>query len=152
MHFAGDGCRIATGGIEEYSMIRVAVPAFLLVAACATTAATERSDARERARLEKALVGLSAGAPQRCIRRDQYNEIRTFEGTILYVAGRGRMWRNDVVGNCPGLRRGDTLVSKTFGSQYCDGDLIETRAPTGGFLSGSCSLGKFTPYTREKGR
>ncbi|MDT8758878.1 hypothetical protein MZO42_09240 [Sphingomonas psychrotolerans] len=133
-------------------MMRLLMPTFLLIAACATTAATEQSDAREQARLAKALAGLTAGAPQRCLRRDEANEIRTFEGTILYVAGRGRMWRNDVVGNCPGLRRGDIVVSKTFGSQYCDGDLIQTRARTGGFLSGSCSLGKFTPYTREKGK
>ena len=131
-------------------MMRIAVPAFLLLAACTTTAATEQSDARDRARLTKALAGLKAGAPLRCIRRDQFNEIRTFEGTILYVAGRGRMWRNDVVGHCEGLRRGDIVVSKTFGSQYCDGDIIQTRSPMGGVLSGSCSLGKFTPYTRER--
>jgi len=132
--------------------MRIAVPAFLLLAACTTTAATEQSDTRDRARLTKALAGLKAGEPLRCIRRDQFNEIRTFEGTILYVAGRGRMWRNDVVGNCAGLRRGDIVVSKTFGSQYCDGDIIQTRSPMGGVLSGSCSLGKFTPYARDKGR
>ncbi|WP_158298978.1 hypothetical protein [Sphingomonas psychrotolerans] len=133
-------------------MMRLVLPALLLLGACTTTAATEQSDARDHARLEKALAGLSAGEPLRCIRRDQFNEIRTFEGTILYVAGRGRIWRNDVTGNCPGLRRGDIVVSKTFGSQYCDGDIIETRAATGGFLSGSCSLSKFTPYTRDEGR
>lgn len=129
-------------------MIRVAVPVLLLLAGCAATAGTEQSDARERARLDKALAGLSPGEPVQCLRRDQYNEIRTFEGTILYVAGRKRMWRNDVVGSCPGLRRGDILVSRSFGSQVCDRDIIQTRAPTGGFMTGSCSLGKFTPYTR----
>jgi hypothetical protein len=133
-------------------MMRLAVPGLLLLAACTTTAATEQSDARGRARLDKALAGLTPGEPLRCIRRDEVNEIRTFEGTILYVAGRGRMWRNQVVGDCPGLRRDDILVSKNFGSQYCDGDIIETRSRTGGFNSGSCSLGKFTPYTRAKGR
>lgn len=132
-------------------MIRVAVPALLLLAGCATTA-TEQSDTRGRARLEKALAGLTPGEPMRCLHRDRFNQIRTFDGTILYVAGRNRMWRNDVVGNCAGLRRGDIVVSKTFGSQYCEGDIIQTRSPTGGFLSGSCSLGKFTPYTRQNGR
>jgi hypothetical protein len=133
-------------------MMRLAMPAFLLLAACTTTAATEQSDARDRARMTRALAGLVPGEPLRCIRRDQFNEIRTFDGTILYVAGRGRMWRNDVVGHCEGLRRGDIVVSKTFGGQYCDGDIIQTRSPMGGVLSGSCSLGKFTPYTRDKGR
>lgn len=132
-------------------MIRVAVPALLLLAGCTTTA-TEQSDARDRARLEKALAGLTPGEPVRCLRRDQFNQIRTFEGTILYVAGRNRLWRNDVVGNCAGLRRGDIVVTRSFGSQVCDGDIIQTRSPTGGFLSGSCSLGRFTPYTRQNGR
>jgi hypothetical protein len=129
-------------------MIRVAVPVLLLLAGCAATAGTEQSDARDRARLDKALAGLIPGEPVRCLRRDQYNEIRTFDGTILYVAGRKRLWRNDVVGSCPGLRRGDIVVSRSFGSQACDRDIIQTRAPTGGFMSGSCSLGKFMPYTR----
>lgn len=133
-------------------MIRVAVPALLVLLAGCTTTAAEQSDARGRARLEKALAGLTPGEPMRCLRHEQVNQIRTFDGTILYVAGRNRLWRNDVVGNCAGLRRGDIVVSKTFGSQYCEGDIIQTRSPTGGFLSGSCSLGRFTPYTRQNGR
>jgi len=130
-------------------MIRVAVPILLLLASCTTTAATEQANARERARLERALAGLTPGTPVSCLRRDQYSEIRTFEGTILYVAGRNRLWRNDVVGNCAGLRRGDIVVTRSFGSQACNGDIVQTRSPTGGFLSGSCSLGKFTPFTRQ---
>lgn len=129
-------------------MIRVAIP-ILLLAGCATTAGTEQSGAREQARFERTLAGLTPGEPVSCLRRDEFNEIRTFEGTILYVAGRNRVWRNDVVGDCPGLRRGDIVVTRSFGSRVCDGDIIQTRAPTGGFLSGSCSLGKFTPYTRQ---
>ena len=132
-------------------MIRVAVPVLLLLGACTTTA-TEQSDARDRARLERALAGLTPGEPVRCLRRDQFNQIRTFDGTILYVAGRNRLWRNDVVGSCAGLRRGDIVVTRSFGGQVCDGDIIQTRSPTGGFLSGSCSLGRFTPYTRQNGR
>ena len=128
-------------------MIRVIVPA-LLLAACTTTAADERSDARDRARLEKALAGLTPGAPVRCVRFDQVTQTRSFPGTILYVAGRGRMWRNDVVGECTGLRRDDLIVSRNFGSQYCEGDQIQTRSRVGGFVSGSCSLGTFTHYTR----
>lgn len=129
-------------------MIRAAVPVLVLLAGCTTTA-TEQSDARERARLERALAGLTPGEPIRCLRRDQYNEIRPFGGTILYVAGRNRLWRNDVVGNCAGLRRDDIVVTRSFGGQACDGDIVQTRARNGGFLTGSCSLGKFTPYTRQ---
>lgn len=131
-------------------MIRVIVP-LLLLAGCATTAGTEQSNAREQARLEKALAGLAPGEPVRCLQREQSNEIRTFDGTILYVAGPGKIWRNDVVGTCMGLGRGDIVVSRGFGGRLCDGDLIKTLARTGGTMSGSCSLGKFTPYTRQTG-
>ena len=135
-------------------MIRFAVPAALLVVACAATAATSgqsspgRAEARQQARLERTLAGLTPQAPQRCLRRDQFNETRSFDGTILYVAGRNRVYRNDVVGTCPGLRRDDLVVVKTIGGQYCRGDIVQTRARTGGMLTGSCSLGEFTPYRR----
>jgi hypothetical protein len=135
-------------------MIRFAVPAILLVAACAATAAASgqsgagRTDARQQARFERTLAGLTPGTPLRCLRRDQFNEIRSFDGTILYVAGRNRVYRNNVVGTCPGLRRDDIVVVKTFGGRYCSGDIVQTRARTGGMLTGSCSLGEFTPYRR----
>jgi hypothetical protein len=131
-------------------MIRSAL-ALLLLGGCATTEATREMDARQSQRLERELAGLSPGAPMHCLRRDQANEIRTFQGTILYVAGRNRIYRNDVVGGCAGLARGDIVVSKTFGGEYCSGDIIETRAPNGiggANFTGSCSLGEFVPYTR----
>lgn len=131
-------------------MIRFAFSALVLVGLCATAgAATEqRTDRYQQAKLERALKGLHPGKPQRCVSRDRVTELRGFDGEILYVAGRDKLWRNKTSGNCGGLARGDIIVTKTFGREYCEGDLVQTRAPTGRFITGSCSLGEFVPYTK----
>ncbi|MCD2322966.1 hypothetical protein LQ953_02920 [Sphingomonas sp. IC-56] len=135
-------------------MIRLAVPAMLLLSLGATSAETQtRAPDGATARVERTLAGLTSGAPQRCLRRDRVTELRTAAKVILYVGGRDRVWRNDVVGEgCDrGLRRGDIVVSQSLvGDSYCEGDLVHTRVRTGGSLTGSCSLGAFTPYTRNR--
>ncbi|WP_404340070.1 hypothetical protein AB2M62_13760 [Sphingomonas sp. MMS12-HWE2-04] len=130
-------------------MLRFALPVLLLGAACATTASVPvPNDAS--ARVEKTLAGLTPGEPRRCLRRDDYTEMRTAKGVIVFVAGKNRVWRNDVVGaGCRGLERGDIVVIQSISGRQCDGDLVQTRAATGGMLSGSCSLGTFTPYSRK---
>ncbi|MBB5711888.1 hypothetical protein [Sphingomonas xinjiangensis] len=135
-------------------MIRLAVPAALLLTLGATSAGTQtRAPDRATARVEKTLAGLTPGAPQRCLRRDRVTELRTAPNVILYVAGRDRVWRNDVVGEgcARGLARGDIVVSRNLVSgEYCSGDLIHMRVRTGGTLTGTCSLGQFVPYTRNR--
>ena len=128
-------------------MIRITLTAFLALTACA--AAVDRpTEVREQARIDRALAGLMPGAPQRCLRRDEVNQIQTFKDTILYVQGRGRIYRNNVSGGCAGLRYGDIVISRSYGgSDYCAGDIIQTR-PAMGPISGSCTLGEFIPYRR----
>jgi hypothetical protein len=129
-------------------MIRLAVPVILLLAAFTGADAAQHRPDPAMAKVEKQLRGLSPGAPLRCLRRDQTNQILTAEDVILYVAGKSRVWRNDVVGHCNGLARGDIVVTRSISSQLCEGDIVQTRSPTGGMFTGSCSLGKFTPYTK----
>lgn len=129
-------------------MIRVAAPAILLLAGLTAADAAQHRPDPAMAKIEKQLRGLKAGEPLRCLRRDQANQIMTADDVILYIAGRGRVWRNDVVGHCNGLARGDIVVTRSITGQLCDGDIVQTRAPTGGMITGSCSLGKFTPYTK----
>jgi hypothetical protein len=130
-------------------MIRLATALLLLGTACATTASAPPQNTAV-ARVQRTLAGLTPQAPQRCIWRDRYTETRSADGVILFVVGKNRVWRNDVVGQgCKGLGRGDTLVFESLrGGEHCSGDLVRTRASTGGHLTGSCSLGSFTPYTR----
>jgi hypothetical protein len=129
-------------------MIRLAVPVILLLAGLTAADAAQHRPDPGIAKIEKQLRGLKAGAPVRCLPRDKTSEIMTADGVILYIAGKGRMWRNDVVGHCNGLARGDIVVTRSITGQLCDGDIVQTRAPIGGMFTGSCSLGKFTPYTK----
>lgn len=131
-------------------MIRLAVPAILLLAGLTAADAAQKRPDIATARIEKHLSGLTAGEPRRCLAPDKWNQTLTADGVILYVAGRNRAWRNDVVGHCGGLARGDIVVTHSIGSNLCEGDIVQTRAATGGMLTGSCSLGKFVPYTKEK--
>jgi hypothetical protein len=129
-------------------MFRIAASLLLLGTACATTASTPPQSPAS-VRVGKTLAGLTAGTPQRCLTRDRFNETRSAEGVILFVAGKNRVWRNDVVGDgCRGLDRGDVIVFQTLNGQHCSGDIVQTRTAIGGNLSGSCSLGRFVPYRK----
>lgn len=130
-------------------MIRLAVPILLLAGLTAADAAQRRPDLAA-ARIEKQLSGLAPGEARRCLAREQWTQMLTARGVILYVAGRDRAWRNDVVGHCDGLARGDLVVTRSLGSDLCEGDIVRTRSRSGGMLTGSCSLGKFVSYVREK--
>lgn len=129
-------------------MIRVAVPAVLLLVGLAAADAAQQRPDPAMVRVEKRLSGLKPGEPQRCLRRDRSSEIVTADGVILYIGGRTKVWRNQVSGHCNGLSRGDLIVTKSFNGDLCEGDIVQTRATIGGMLTGSCALGKFTPYTK----
>jgi len=131
-------------------MIRHAVIALGLAAALAAPASSEQNRHRQtdQERLNKALAGLVPGKPVHCLPHYRTTETRTFENTILYVAGRNKLWRNDPSGGCMGLKHDDILVTRSTTSEYCSGDIVETHSRTGGFITGSCALGDFVPYTR----
>jgi len=124
-------------------MLRFVLP-FALLAGCATTTQTASGP---DVRLEKALAGKVAGTPQNCIRLDQATGSEIFRDTILYRAGRNRYYLADAPG-CGGSNRFDSiLVQNVFGAQLCRGDTVRVVERTGGFTSGFCAIGGFTPYT-----
>ncbi|WP_448663475.1 hypothetical protein ACG3SL_02045 [Sphingomonas sp. CJ20] len=132
-------------------MIRLVLPALLLASggvAAATMQEKPKPDAAT-ARVERTLAGLTPGKPMTCLPRARVTEMQTADGVILYIGGRNRVYRNDVVGHCAGLKRDDVVVSfSSGGGDYCRGDILQTRSPNGGMMTGSCSLGSFVPYTR----
>ena len=70
------------------------------------------------------LAGKVAGAPQRCVLIERDQALRVDEGDrhmLLYGYGR-KIWANRLAPNC-GFNRGDVLVIKPIGSDYCRGDL-----------------------------
>jgi hypothetical protein len=129
-------------------MIRFAVPLLLLATAATGFASEQRRPQTDEAKIAKVLNGLTPGKPQRCLRSDRANQIKGFEGEILFIEGRNKVWRNKTSGSCTGLRHDDIPVFRTFGREYCSSDIVQTRSRTGGMFTGSCGLGEFVPYTK----
>ena len=124
-----------------------------LVAACGLSGAEPPRTERAQTRLTRALDGLVAGPPQRCIPsfRGTHQEI-VDRGTILYKNGRDLVFRNDPEGGCQGLDSSRGIVVSSIGSDYCRGDLVRVFDRTTGTTLSSCSYSDFIPYTRPPGR
>ena len=134
-------------------MLKLALPLLLLVGGSAAMSADQhgyraREAARDQAQLDKSLAGLTPGKPQNCIDSHRvYDTVRAGD-TILYKYSPRLVYRTDTDGGCFGLRRGDAIVTKSYTSQFCRGDIVRTVDLTTRTPSGACSFGTFTPYTR----
>ncbi|RYY24398.1 MAG: hypothetical protein EOP62_16945 [Sphingomonadales bacterium] len=131
-------------------MIRFAVPLLVLATAATGFASEQKRPNTDEAKIARTLDGLSPGKPQRCVRSDRVTEVKGFGEEILFVEGRGKVWRNKTTGSCNGLRYDDVPVFRTFGREYCAMDTVQTRSRTGEMMTGSCGLGEFVPYTKAK--
>ena len=130
-------------------MFRLAMPVMLAAAALTVTAAAPMQTPDER--LTKRLDGLTPGKPVSCLSMREVTQVKGYGNTLLYIQGRNRVWRTETNGGCEGIsRRDDIMVTRTTSAQYCRGDMIQTRDRTGGFMTGACALGDFTPYTKAK--
>ena len=65
-------------------------------------------------------------------------------------AGRNLIYRNDTIGSCRGVGRGEALIIRQTSSQMCAGDIARTADLVAGFETGSCALGPFIPYRRTR--
>lgn len=119
----------------------------LMLAACSGSYEPPKLTERQASELERALAGKVAGEKVSCIRREPQANLTAISGNVLlYRVSRRLIYRNDLIGNCSGLSRGDTLVVQTFGSQYCRGDMARSADLVSGMVTGACALGDFTPY------
>ncbi|MFM9852394.1 MAG: hypothetical protein ACKVOJ_06255 [Sphingomonadaceae bacterium] len=122
----------------------------LLASSCAVgpnSPYAQAKDAAYIADLDKALAGKVAGKPQNCINLTQsYSTEQIGDKTILYKVNRKFLYRNDLRSSCPNLGRDYGLVTRIYGSQLCQGDLVQPTDFTTGFSGGVCSLGAFVPY------
>ncbi|GLV28984.1 hypothetical protein TomTYG75_15050 [Sphingobium sp. TomTYG75] len=124
----------------------------LMLAACAGGSEPPRLTEKQAARLEAALEGKVAGEPVNCVSRYPGSSLTAVSESVLLYRVSGRLiYRNDLIGSCTGLGRGDTLIIKPTGSQYCRGDLARSADLVTGSITGGCALGSFTPY-RTPGR
>ncbi len=104
---------------------------------------------KQAAVMEKQLAGKVAGPAVSCVSSTNLNNpIKVSDSIILYRVSKNLVYRNDLVGGCPGLARDDDImVTRSFGSsQQCNGDIIHMVDRTSGMPGGACSYGKFVPY------
>jgi len=119
----------------------------LLLAGCSGSYEPPRLTEKQTSDLEKALAGKVAGEKMSCVNRESQANLTAISSSVLIYRVSGRLvYRNDLIGSCPGLTRGDTLIIKTWGSQYCRGDMATSADLTTGMVTGNCALGDFTPY------
>lgn len=97
--------------------------------------------------LAKLLDGREAGQPQHCISQFHARDMRVIDGTAI-VFGWGNTIYVNVPRNAKDLDSDDVLVTRSFGGQFCDLDIVHTLDRSSQIFNGSIALGEFVPYRR----
>lgn len=130
------------------SILAAALAAGSLLAAGTAADAKPRLTAEQQ--LAKALEGRVAGEPVDCIFTPRVTSTRIYDKTaIVYDAG-STIWVNRPDSGASALDNDDILVTRQFGAQLCNVDVVHMVDRTGGFWRGSLGLGKFVPYKKVK--
>lgn len=128
------------------------LPISLLAAAAACTPAVPVAlSPSQQAQLGEALAGRSAGPAIACVNQRHLRGNRSIgEAAVLFEGVGSTVYVNRPPGGCPLLNLGRTLVTRTIGTQLCRGDIVSVVDMTSGMHLGSCALGEFTPYRRQR--
>ncbi|WP_147414344.1 DUF6491 family protein [Sphingomonas gilva] len=122
----------------------------IALAGCASDRYAERQRAHDETKLARLLGDRVPGEPQSCLDSRMTNGSEPVGSqTILYFQG-STVYRNDLIGQCSGLRSDDIPVITSHSGRLCRGDMIRTvsrGAPN--VTTGGCALGDFVPY-RER--
>lgn len=118
----------------------------LAVAGVAAPAASiDRSTADEV--FAKATAGLVPGQPVDCINeRLPSAQLEAAGPRLIYKVNKNLVYVNETAGGCENVARGDALVTKSFTSRLCRGDIARTVDLPANITTGSCALGSFIPY------
>jgi hypothetical protein len=99
--------------------------------------------------LGEVLAGRVAGKPVDCVEKSRLDGPQVIdEKTLIYRESGRRIWRNDLIGACPGLEPTDTLIVDIYGGQLCRNDHFRALTPGLTIPGPYCRLGKFTPYDK----
>ncbi len=127
-------------------MHRLKSGAMALLVAVAGAGTSIAQDENDRQRDEQ------DGDAIHCVRVQGIQRIDIVDSdTLVFRMRNGKVYRNDLPYNCPGLRRDDTLMYRTTIGQVCDLDIVTVLEDWGfGFAPGvSCGLGVFHPITGQ---
>ena len=125
------------------------------MASCLAAAASApaREKLTDEQRFAKLTAGLVPGRPQQCLfgRDTGTNGLDAVGARLIYKDGRSRLYVNETSGGCENVARDDILVTQSYTGRVCDGDIARTLSrATPRFTTGSCTLGRFIPYTKPR--
>jgi hypothetical protein len=134
----------------------IAILALVSVSACAPMGAASGPaplTEKQSQTLEKELGGKVAGKALNCLPLGNTgNVVRVSDDMLLYRQSSRLVYQNKLRYTCHGLARdNDILVTETFGSSLCKGDLLRLVDRTSGIQGPVCSLGEFVPYRKQAG-
>ncbi len=117
---------------------------------CVSERYAERNRAQEANKLARLLGDRVPGEPQNCLDPRSNNGSESVGSqTMLYFQG-STVYRNDLIGQCSGLRSDDIPVITSTSGRLCRGDMIRTVSRASpSTTTGGCTLGDFVPY-RER--
>ena len=137
--------------------IRTPLPALALVLLAPMTLGACMSD-RERPTDANPTAGAPAvkvtGEAQSCINRSQIrNTVVRSDRVIDFEMQGGKVYRNVLKSNCPGLGMDRAITYNTSIDQLCSPQIIYTLQNIGGMprQGAGCSLGAFVPVEYDRG-
>ena len=136
------------------SLLLISAAAAVSLGACTTAPQPETRSAKAEAHLQKLLAGKVAGPPVTCLPSYSSRDMVVIDdNTLVFRAGSGRVYRNDLMGGgCSQLGGGFySLLTKSSGSGLCRGEIAQVVDVSNGITVGSCVIGDFVPYTTPRG-
>lgn len=123
------------------------------LASCTVSAQEPGPSLQAQAKAQKLLAGKVALAPISCLPTRKANDFVVIDdNTIAYKDGSSRVYVNHPTGGCSQAMQGHTaLVSHQIGQEGpCSGDVVQVVDTLSHQAIGSCSLGEFIPYVRQR--
>lgn len=129
--------------------LSLALAATALIAT-AGIAATRSGDDQGQRDLAKALSGHVEGKSVECIDPKMVDGPQIIDHTALLYRRAGTIYKAKIIGPCPSLEEGNTVINDIYGGQLCRNDKFRLLAPGEHIPSAYCRLGGFTEYKPVK--
>jgi hypothetical protein len=120
--------------------------------ACSTAPQPGRS-AKAESHFRELVAGKVAGPAATCLPSYRARDMVVIDDqTLAFRDGSSRVWVTTLRNSCSNLGSGHyALVTRSFGSGLCSGDIAEVADLSSGFTVGSCVVGEFVPYSKPRG-
>ena len=138
-------------------MRNLLLPIIVVLAGCAGEAVKPDYQAQEESIdeiLSQPLAETEYAEQIRCLPTYSYDSVEILDNRhVVFKGTANKLWLNRLRTRCTGLRRNDTLKFDVRNSQLCSLDSFQAISLNISGVtrtSATCSLGNFTPITREQ--